>query len=45
MILKAIEKPEDSENVYIDNEDGSYIDAKSIKETVKSAVSLAESII
>jgi len=35
-------KPEDSEKVYIDNEDGSYIDAKSIKETVKSALSLAE---
>jgi O-acetyl-ADP-ribose deacetylase (regulator of RNase III) len=28
--------------VYIDNEDGSYIDAKSIKETVKSTLSLAE---
>ena len=35
-------KPEDSEKVYIDNEDGSYIDAKSIRETVKSALSLAE---
>ena len=35
-------KPEDSDKVYVDNEDGSYIDAKSIRETVKSALSLAD---
>ena len=28
--------------MYIDNDDGSYIDAKSIKETVKSALSMTE---
>ena len=35
-------KPENPDKVYIDNEDGSYIDAKSIRETVKSALSLAD---
>ncbi len=35
-------KPENPDKVYIDNDDGSYIDAKSIRETVKSALSLAE---
>ena len=35
-------KPEDSDEVYVDNEDGSYIDAESIRETVKSALSIAE---
>ncbi len=35
-------KPENPDEVYIDNDDGSYIDAKSIRETVKSVLSLAE---
>jgi|TARA_Y100000031_G_scaffold48923_1_gene56087 hypothetical protein len=35
-------KPENPDKVYIDNDDGSYIDAKSIRETVKSALSLAD---
>ncbi len=35
-------KPENPDEVYINNDDGSYIDAKSIRETVKSALSLAE---
>lgn len=35
-------KPENPDEVYIDNDDGSYIDAESIRETVKSALSLAE---
>ena len=35
-------KPENTDKVYIDDDDGSYIDAKAIRETVKSSLSLAE---
>ena len=36
-------KPENTaDKVYIDNDDGSYIDAKAIRETVKSSLSLVE---
>jgi hypothetical protein len=35
-------EPENPDEVYIDNNDGSYIDAESIRQTVKSALSLAE---
>ncbi len=40
--FKNNREPEDPENVYIDNNDGSYIDAKAIRETVKSVFSIAE---
>ncbi len=40
--FKGNREPENPENVYIDNNDGSYIDAKSIRETVKSVLSIAE---